>query len=199
MIRSARALRKIVYDIGSLYVSDIPVYYPGHVFRPHGTHSNTSTSTWKNIPPDLSALLYYGQYVSPDSVDNHPEASNYESTEELRKLQSSKEQEVDEYFLRSFRSLRHLGLRIRFLYCFACGLGHGYNLELRDQTWSLADYLPPHLESLRIYDYDRDRRLEQNSPMFWLHVHIAKLMQEKEAKLLSLRVVEGFDEHIPLS
>lgn len=148
---------------------------------------------------DILTLLDYDPFLPQDSRGNHPEAFNYESAEEIRELQSSKQQAVnDEYFLRNFRSLRHLGLGMRFLYCFACGIGHGYRLELSDQTWSLADYLPPHLESLRIYDYDPDRKLEPDSPMFWLHAHIAKLMQEKEAKLPSLRVVEGFDEHSPL-
>jgi hypothetical protein len=201
MIRSARTLRRFVYHAGSLFGRDIPIYYPGHVFRPLLIQRNTLEYLDLDVQvytPDLSALLHYGPYVPLDSDDNHPAAFNYESAEELCELQSSKEQVDDEYFLRSFRSLRHLGLGIRFLYCFACGFGHRYRLELSDQTWSLADYLPPHFESLRIYDYDPDRELEPDSPMFWLHAHIAKLMQEKEAKLPSLRVVEGFDEHIPL-
>ena len=147
---------------------------------------------------DFSDLVKYRRYYRQASSDGEDEDQdeygiedfNYETPKEVQPVQSLGNQEAgDDRSLRSFRALRHLRLSICLLYYFACGIG--LNLDLSDLSWSLADYLPPQLESLQLFVPDRGEELNEVYPMFYLHCHISKLMEDvKKAKLPSLKFVE---------
>lgn len=126
-----------------------------------------------------------------DANGNDRNAVKYESREEtqLQDLESSTFQDDADYSLRSFPVLKELRLGMGDLFDFACHLG--FDVDLQDPAFSLADYLPPRLEKLVIYDYDKEQCADGEE--FFQHAQIVNLVEEKETKLPTLREVQGED------
>ena len=122
-----------------------------------------------SISQNLVKYRRYHRHASigdKDEDEDGIEDFNYETPEELQQVRSSGDQEaVDVRSLRSYRALQHLKLSIYSLYYFACGIG--FNLDLSDLSSSLAEYFPPHLESLQLFVPDAGEKLKRDSPMFF--------------------------------
>ncbi|KAE8379148.1 hypothetical protein BDV26DRAFT_291601 [Aspergillus bertholletiae] len=96
---------------------------------------------------------------------------------------------------RSFLQLKDLSIGIHILYLYARGYG---DARPDNESFSLVDHLPPNLESLRIYGYEKGMkpRLRGVDPNL-LEDQLAKLMAEKDEKLPQLAIIEGIEELIP--
>ncbi|KAL2855987.1 hypothetical protein BJY01DRAFT_242927 [Aspergillus pseudoustus] len=96
--------------------------------------------------------------------------------------------------LNCFTQLKHLALGVHSLYYYPSGIDKDHSL-----IHSMADGMPPNLESLRPYGYRKDlgsvRRW--NPSQINIDAHVSRLMEEKDTKLPSLKSIEGLEGCIP--
>lgn len=223
LIESAKVLKEFTFSIGGRASSDssLRIISPDRLLRSLLIHRGTLDHLDLNMEDHVSLDILFNDddsyqrrrlFEDDDEETTEHERLEYEMewADELELLSSSsnnnniKKDDEDENpprcSLKSFHHLKHLSLGIYLLLYYALGIGDD-KINLDDSNWesfSLADHLPPNLESLCIYGYDKgNMEPPYGIPDFHLDAHVAKFMEEKEAKLPSLKVVEGVDELVP--
>lgn len=205
VIESAKALREVTFSIGGRASSDgsfCPVY-PTRLFKSLFEHRKTLEHLDLDVEDSVHGLFrdYPSRKYDEDDEDEfNEEEYKAEWEDELQELASATpddnaRESPAPYRLRSFENLKHLSLGIQLLYYYARGIEED---KIKDEDhFSLVDYLPPNIESLCIYGYEKGNMTASNIAGLRLDEHISTLLAEKDVKLPFLKSIEGVDELIP--
>lgn len=91
--------------------------------------------------------------------------------------------------------MKNLSLGIHLLYFLAQGIGG--DQEVKEASFAIIDHLPPSLESLCIYGYDKGMKpKDQGLPDDVFDRQLEKLLAEKDRKFPRLTYIERIDELI---
>jgi hypothetical protein len=191
-VRSAKTLKEFAYTIGGYgsWGDSIALLNPDVLFRSLLEYWETLEHLDLDCEADLplESLFFRG-----DS------AYFREWVEELRErpgdnIPLRQRPPPTGFFLRSFTKLRSLCLGIHLLYYFARGIDDDL---LNEEVFSLADRLPPNLESLRIYGYEKGIKPRvRGSPSQIFDDMLSQLLKEKDEKLPRLTHIAGIEELI---
>ncbi|KAE8420345.1 hypothetical protein BDV36DRAFT_307045 [Aspergillus pseudocaelatus] len=198
IIQSAKRLRKFAFTVGGRWErgGDLSPVSSIALLESLLTHRHTL----EELDLDIQAQVTFREMFDEDF--GPPWSGPYEVDEELQEWMAQKEKVLGvesvapECALRSFANLKHLSIGTHVLYCYTRGFGSG-RLE---EPFSLIDNLPPRLESLRIYGYGLPGKYphKYKTPLdLDIEAQIAMLLEQKDAKLPSLKVIEGVDTPIP--
>ena len=95
--------------------------------------------------------------------------------------------------LRGFTSLKNLSLGIHLLYYLSRGIGPD---QLEDASFAIVDHLPPSLESLCIYGYEKDMKPRVNGlPEDVFDRQLENLLADKDKKLTYIEVINELIEN----
>ncbi|RAQ54054.1 hypothetical protein AFGD_005474 [Aspergillus flavus] len=199
IIQSAKRLRKFAFTVGGRFELDYDVSPVSaiHLLKSLLTHQHTL----EELDLDIQAHVTFREMFDEDRGASW--GGLYEEVDEgLQDWVAQREKVLiveslaPECALRSFPNLKHLSIGTHVLYCYARGFGAGRLKE----PFSLVDNLPPHLESLRIYGYglpgEYPHKYKESLDLD-VEAQIANLLEQKDAKLPSLKVIEGIDTPIP--
>ncbi|RHZ69889.1 hypothetical protein CDV55_103988 [Aspergillus turcosus] len=187
-IRSAKSLKEFAYTIGGYGSTDdsIAMLNPDVLFRSLLEY----WETLEYLDLDVEADLPLEGLSFRDYRSQYGPAYFHESEGELGERPENK----THCFLRSFTKLRSLCLGIHLLYYFARGIDDDL---LSEEVFSLADRLPPNLESLRIYGYEKGMKPRvKGLPSHIFHDMLSQLLKEKDEKLPRLTHIAGIEELI---
>ncbi|KAI9694886.1 MAG: hypothetical protein M1822_000502 [Bathelium mastoideum] len=172
MIKSAKRLKAYTFTIGGRVSIDDSICntYPNGVFRALLLHRHSLEHLNLDMEEDIRTgfMLQCNRLDlgndSDDEGNDDNDGTEYELSEDSdfgedliqNKAQQDAAQPISLKLLsgslRSFSQLKHLSIGVHLLYHYARGLGEAANVE---QPFSLADSLPPKLEFLRIYGYEK--------------------------------------------
>ncbi|KAJ1716337.1 hypothetical protein NYO67_1475 [Aspergillus flavus] len=199
IIQSAKRLRKFAFTVGGRFELDYGVspVSPIQLLESLLTHRHTL----EELDLDIQAHVTFREMFDEDRGASW--GGLYEEVDEgLQDWVAQREKVLiveslaPECALRSFPNLKHLSIGTHVLYCYSRGFGAGRLKE----PFSLVDNLPPHLESLRIYGYglpgEYPHKYKESLDLD-VEAQIANLLEQKDAKLPSLKVIEGIDTPIP--
>ncbi|GAB1210125.1 hypothetical protein APSETT445_008915 [Aspergillus pseudonomiae] len=200
VIHSPKRLRKFAWTVGgrSERGGDITPISPVFTLECLLTHRHTL----EELDLDIQGHAIFREMVDEDPMFRQDDDNDYYDNEDLDKWKAQKKEIVGvespapDCALRSFPNLKHLSLGTHVLYCYARGFGAGRLKE----PFSLIDNLPPRLESLRLYGYGLPGELPhrcKDSLDLEVEAQIAALLEQKDSKLPSLKVIEGIDTPIP--
>ncbi|KAE8308046.1 hypothetical protein BDV41DRAFT_552648 [Aspergillus transmontanensis] len=198
IIQSSKRLRKFAFTVGgrSELEGDVTMVSPIYTLESLLTHRHTL----EELDLDIQGHVWFREMFNEDR--NIFRSGPDEVDEELQDWVAQKEEILGEESLvpdcalRSFPNLKHLSIGTHVLYCYARGFGAGRLKE----PFSLIDNLPPRLESLRIYGYGLPGGYTHGyepPPDLDIEAQIATLLEQKDVKLPSLKVIEGVDIPIP--
>ncbi|KAB8220122.1 hypothetical protein BDV33DRAFT_203841 [Aspergillus novoparasiticus] len=199
IIQSAKRLRKFAFTVGgrSERGSDVSPVSPIDLLESLLTHRHTL----EELDLDIQGHVTFREMFDEDRGASW--SGLYEEVDEgLQDWMAQREKVLGveslapECALRSFPNLKHLSIGTHVLYCYARGFGAGRLKE----PFSLVDNLPPRLETLRIYGYGLPGKYPhryKESLDLNVEAQIANLLDQKDAKLPSLKVIEGIDTPIP--
>jgi hypothetical protein len=206
IIDSAKNLKEFTFSVGGRDSRDGShrLISPNHIFKSLLIHRKTLEHLDLDMEDHVDKRLlfdndYHLSWLDDGEEDEQDkEQYEFEWAEELMELESSKEDSVESppprCSLRSFDGLKHLSLGINLLYYYARGIGDD---TIDAESFSLVNNLPPNLESLCIYGYEKGMKPQWGLPDLQLDSHMSKLMEEKDEKLPFLKFVQGVDELIP--
>ncbi|KAE8140396.1 hypothetical protein BDV38DRAFT_18047 [Aspergillus pseudotamarii] len=199
IIQSAKRLRKFAFTVGGRCELDYGVspVSPIALLESLLTHRHTL----EELDLDIQAHVTFREMFDEDRGASW--SGLYEEVDEglqdwvaQREKVLGMESMAPECALRSFLNLKHLSIGTHVLYCYARGFGAGRLKE----PFSLVDNLPPRLESLRIYGYGLPGEYPHKymeSLDLDIEAQIANFLEQKDARLPSLKVIEGIDAPIP--
>ncbi|RHZ65978.1 uncharacterized protein CDV56_108889 [Aspergillus thermomutatus] len=204
-IRSAKTLREFTYTIGGHGSNNdsIAMLNPDDLFRTLLEYWDSLEYLDLDVEAELSlkeifdpnvGRLFFGDYRSW-----YGPAYFYEWEGELGERPEDNILLTERppptcCFLRRFTKLRSLSIGIHLLYYFARGID---NDRLSEEVFSLADRLPPNLESLRIYGYAKGMEpWVEGLPPHIFDDMLSQLVKEKDEKLPLLTHIAGIEELI---
>jgi hypothetical protein len=207
IIESAKLLKEFTFTVGGRGSSDRSgrILSPDHIFKSLFIHRDTLESLDLDMEAEVEVRPFFDSdfpayWLDYDNDDDDFSKQEYEFewADELAGQESYRREDPLESppprcSLRSFPKLKQLSLGICHLYYYARGLGDD---RIDDESFSLIDHLPPNLESLRIYGYEKGMSPLDDFPEFQFDDHLAKF-REKGEKLPSLKFIDGIEEEIP--
>lgn len=205
-IESCKRLEEFTYAVGGRGSRErgISLFSPDHVLRALLLHVDSllhldldveaETPLAQTFDPSLEQI----DFEDYDSFSRSDPDYQEEWAEELRELETKDEPAVDTQpspcSLRGFTKLKNLSLGIHLLYYLARGIGTD---QVEDASFSIVDHLPPNLESLCIYGYEKGMKpWVEGLPDDVFDRQLEILLAEKDIKLPRLTYIEGIDELI---
>ncbi|KAF3399042.1 hypothetical protein DPV78_006982 [Talaromyces pinophilus] len=211
-IESAKRLEEFTYAVGGRGSRDggISIFSPEHVLRALLSHDDSLLHLDLDVEAEISSAQIFDfrhrryPYDDDDDDDDSPPSSDpvyqHEWAEELQ----ADDQLIYDHpiydrsslcALRGFTKLKNLSLGIHLLYFLARGIGG--DQEVEEASFAIVDHLPPSLESLCIYGYEKGMKpKDQGLPDNVFDRQLEKLLAEKDRKLPRLTYIEGIDELI---
>lgn len=192
IIASSKSLRQFTHSVGGRATQDAGNWnmsFPA-IMRALLIHRGTLEYLHLDTDSDYSNILEleeFEEYISDVEMD-------VDETDDERKAFANNKSVVQLVFsqagyLRDFTALRRLSIGVRCLFQMGCGT----NGDFTDSNLSLADTLPPNLESLSIRGYQRG-----TNPLH--DIHLQDLLQKFVAgQLGSLKEIHGIIDYIPNS
>ncbi|RAO69287.1 uncharacterized protein BHQ10_005299 [Talaromyces amestolkiae] len=205
IIESARRLEEFTYAVGGRASRDgvglIKFFSLEHVLRALLLHGESLLHLDLDMEGDISLTQIFQPYDFDD--DDPPPSSDpayhHEWAEELQTLETDEHPVYDwssPCTLRGLPKLKNLSLGIHLLYYLARGIG-GDQVEEEEASFAIVDHLPPNIESLCIYGYEKGMKpYIQGLPLDVFDRQLEKLLAEKDTKLPRLTYIEGIDELI---
>lgn len=205
-IESAKRLEEFTYAVGGRGSRDggMSMFSPDHVLRALLLHVDSLLHLDLDVEAetplahifDFSLEQFF--FEDYDSFSRSDPDYQEEWAEELRELEAKDEPAVDTQpspcSLRGFTKLKNLSLGIHLLYHLARGIGTD---QVKDASFSIVDHLPPNLESLCIYGYEKGMKPRfEGLPDDVFDRQLENLLAEKDIKLPRLTSIEGIDELI---
>ncbi|KAJ5971870.1 uncharacterized protein N7479_001788 [Penicillium vulpinum] len=202
-IESAKRLEEFTYAVGGRGSSDgmFSMFSPDHVFRALFLHTDSLVHLDLDVEAETPLAETFdptlGQYLFDDSNDRSPRAQQayqQEWVDELQKLQPEQGGQSSPCSLRGLTKVKNLSLGIHTLYYLSRGIGADQG---EDASFAIVDHLPPNLEALCIYGYEKGMKPRvEGLPDDVFDKQLEQLLAEKDAKLPCLSYIEGIDECI---
>lgn len=185
VIESAKRLEDFTYAVGGRGSTDgmLSMFSPDHVFRALLLHADSLI----DLDLDVEAEIPLAETFDPTLSSLHQPPHQ----QELQKLQL---EQASPCSLRGLANLRRLSLGIHTLYYLSRGIGAD---QIDDASFAIVDHLPPNLEALCIYGYEKGMKPQVTGlPADVFDRQLEKLLAEKYIKLPRLSYIEGIDELI---
>ncbi|KAF4235731.1 hypothetical protein CNMCM8980_003225 [Aspergillus fumigatiaffinis] len=205
VIESAKRLEEFTYAVGGRGSSDgsLSIFSPDHVLRALLLHGHSllhldldveaETPLAEAFDPSLGQAFFASD---GPSLRSHP-IYQQEWAEELQELKAKDDPagcRLPPCSLRGFTELKNLSLGIHLLYYLARGIGPD---QVEDSSFAIVDHLPPSLESLCIYGYEKGMKPQvKGLPDDVFDRQLENLLADKAKKLPRLIHIEGIDEFI---
>lgn len=205
-IESAKRLEEFTYAVGGRASRDggESIFSPEYVLRALLLHGDSLLHLDLDVEGEISAAQTFDprhrRYAF--NYDDPPPSSDptyqHEWAEELQALETDEHPVYDRSSpcaLRGLTKMKNLSLGIHLLYYLARGIS-GDQVE-EEASFAIVDHLPPNIESLCIYGYEKGRKPSvQGLPVDVFDRQLEKLLAEKDTKLPRLTYIEGIDELI---
>ncbi|KAJ5672641.1 hypothetical protein N7507_001768 [Penicillium longicatenatum] len=203
VIESAKRLEEFTYAVGGRGSTDgmLSMFSPDHVFRALLLHADSLV----HLDLDVEAETPLAETFDPTlgqhffgNMDNRSSRSQpayqQEWADELQELQQEQGSQASPCSLRGLTNVKNLSLGIHTLYYLARGIGTD---QVDDASFAIVDHLPPNLEALCIYGYEKGMKPQvKGLPDDVFDRQLEKLLAEKDTKLPRLSYIEGIDEFI---
>jgi hypothetical protein len=205
VIESAKRLEEFTYAVGGRGSSDgsLSIFSPDHVLRALLLHGHSllhldldveaETPLAEAFDPSLGQAFFASD---GPSLRSHP-IYQQEWAEKLQELKAKDDPagcRLPPCSLRGFTELKNLSLGIHLLYYLARGIGPD---QVEDSSFAIVDHLPPSLESLCIYGYEKGMKPQvKGLPDDVFDRQLENLLADKAKKLPRLIHIEGIDEFI---
>lgn len=203
VIKSAKRLEEFTYTVGGRGSTDrsLSIFSPDHVFRALLLHADSLVHLDLDVEAETPLAETFdsalGQHFFDNSDGRSPRsqpAYQQEWADELQELQLEQDGQSSPCSLRGLTNLKNLSLGIHTLYYLARGIGAD---QVDDASFAIVDRLPPNLEALCIYGYERGMKPQvKGLPDDVFDRQLEKLLAEKDTKLPRLSYIEGVEEFI---
>ncbi|KAJ5929194.1 hypothetical protein N7454_007042 [Penicillium verhagenii] len=202
IIDSSKALRKFTYTIGGRAQPEggkVSVSFTS-IIRCLWRHRHHLEELDLDVEDNVSWAEIYGNegLESTEGIEMDEDTEYEELWEgEMEELDMNLETPPANISLADFPNLKGLGLGVHTLCFLARGIGPG---RLDAKSFSLVHTLPASLQSIRLYgkgDGDSALDLRNHHPDLDVDTLLEKLVAEKDARLPTLKTIEGFDPVIP--
>ncbi|KAF3384827.1 hypothetical protein F1880_001968 [Penicillium rolfsii] len=202
-IQSAKRLEEFTYAIGGRGGSGHGTsnFIPDHVLQALLMHADSLVHLDLDNEAELPLVHIFDpnlrEYLLNESEDqssrSHP-AYQQEWADELQDLQPEQSSHSLPQSLLGLPNLKNLSLGIHLLYYLSRGIGAD---QVDDASFAIVDHLPPNLEVLCIYGYEKGMKPQIDGlPDDVFDRQVEKLLAEKDTKLPRLSYIEGADECI---
>ena len=140
-------------------------------------------------------LLDNGFFSNSDARSPRSQpAYQQEWADELPELQLEQGGQSSPCSLRRLTKVKNLSLGIHILYYLSRAIGAD---QVDDASFAIVDHLPPNLEALCIYGYEKGMKPQvEGLPDDVFERQLEKLLAEKDTRLPRLSYIEGIDEFI---
>jgi hypothetical protein len=205
VINSSKRLEAFTYAIGGRASRDdgYSIFSPNHVLQALVSHGDSLLHLDLDVEAEISPAQTFDpslrRYLFEDDDRSSGSDSEYQQewAEELQELEADNHPVNDRSSpcsLRAFTKLKNLSLGIHLLYYLARGIDSDQG---EDASFAIVDHLPPSLESLCIYGYEKGMKPGvQGLPDDVFDRQLENLLAEKGKKLPRLTYIEGIDELI---
>ncbi|KAJ5390946.1 uncharacterized protein N7496_002014 [Penicillium cataractarum] len=203
VIESAKRLEEFTYAIGGRGSPDgsLSIFSTDHVFRALLLHADSLVHLDLDVEAEIPLAETFdptlGQHFfgnGDDPSSRSRPAYQQEWADELQELQPEQVVQPSPCSLRGLTKLKNLSLGIHTLYYLSRGIGAD---QVDDASFAVVDHLPPNLEALCIYGYERGMKPQVKClPGDVFDRQLEKLLAEKDTKLPRLSYTEGIDEII---
>lgn len=203
VINSSKRLEAFTYAVGGRASRDAgySIFSPNHVLRALLSYSDSLLHLDLDAEEEARLAETFDRSRRQSIFEDDgffPESDSeyqHEWAEELQELEADNHPVNDQSSpcsLREFTKLKNLSLGIHLLYHLARGLGSD---QREDASFAIVDHLPPSLESLCIYGYEKGMKPRvQGLPDDVFDRQLENLLAEKGKKLPRLTYIEGIDE-----
>ncbi|KAJ5384732.1 hypothetical protein N7517_002643 [Penicillium concentricum] len=200
VIESAKRLEAFTYAVGGRGSRDgiLSMFSPDHVFQALLLHADSLVHLDLDVEAETSLAETFDptfrKHFFGNSDDPSPRselAYQQEWADELQELQGGRSSPCS---LRGLTNVKNLSLGIHTLYYLSRGIGVD---QVDDVSFAIVDHLPPNLEALCIYGYEKGMKPQvKGLPDDVFDKQLEKLLAEKDTKLPRLLHIEGINEFI---